>query len=237
MASRREVLAEMYEAAAGPLSWTDDPDVAVGECGGRQVRFEPYLVRVGGGDNNTVLRGARVSVDLGGRVITAEIHNRKRTSFALPEVRTEDPEFDELFVVYGWPEKSIRDGLDDDTRRWLTETWPHGFPPVSVEGRWLQGRFGVFGDSSTPEISTDEFRSLVEELVGFGTGLIEAYDQERADEARFGDEAASAWEQNLVGLETQRRGRRKTVRAVVFASLALLVAVVLVAVVYGCGVT
>lgn len=233
MASQQEVLAEYYEVVAGPLSWTD-AETAVGECRGQRVVFSPYSAKVG---DNRVLRGARVSVDLGGRVITAEIDNRKRTSLALPEVTVGDPEFDELFVVHGWPEKAIRNALDDDTRLWLTESWPHGFPPVSVEGRWLQGRFGLFKNSATPEMSTEEFRSLVEQLAGFGTGLIAAYDRERAEEVRYGGEdAGRSWDANLVALETKRGERRTIVRTAVLGGLALIALLVLVAIVFGSGI-
>lgn len=233
MASRRDVLAEMYEAAAGPLSWTD-AEVAVGECRGQRVRFEPYTANTG---DNRVLRGARVSIDLGGRVVTTEIHNRKRTSFALPEVTTGDPGFDDLFVVYGWPETTIRGALDDDIRLWLAEGWPHGFPPVSVEGRWLQGRFGLFENSATPVVSKEEFRSLVEQLAGFGSRLIAAYDQERADEVRYGgEEGGRAWDDELLALEDKRAERRTMVRAFVFGGLALLALIVVAAVVLSSGI-
>ena len=232
MASREQALAEFYEAAAGPLSWSTS-DVAVGECGGRRVRLEPYPPNIGGG--NRVLRGAQVYVDLGGRVITTEIHNRKRTSFALPEVLTGDPEFDDLFVVYGWPETTIREALDHETRRWFQEEWPNGFPPVSVQGRELVGIIRLLESAATPRISEDEFRHEVAQLASFGTRLIEAYDEEKAEEARFGVDGGSAWEENLTALEAKRVQTRKTVRLAVFGGLALLVAVIFAAVVFSCG--
>ncbi len=234
MASREEVLAEYYEAVAAPLSWTQ-ADVAVGELGGQRVRFEPYTASIGQGTK--VLRGTRVAVDLGGRVITTEIDNRKRTSLALPEVLTGDPEFDELFVVYGWPEQAIRNALEDETRRWLAESWPHGFPPVSVERRELAGRFGLFTGSSTPEKSVEEFRSFVDHLAAFGARLVESYDEERADEVRYrGEDGGRAWDEQLVALETKRAKRRATSRTIVFTGVAVLfVLIFVIVIVFGSG--
>lgn len=233
-ADKRAHLARLFESAAGPLTWHDD-DNAEGSCGDVPVWLATHTSNIGSG--NRVITGAEVSVDLGARTIAMLIDDRARTHPSLPEVRTGDATFDDRYLVQGWPPEALTSGFDEAVRSWVTDSWPHGWPPITAEPGRLSGRLTVFRHDGGDRVMVEgEFRRHVDGLVALGGGLMRGYDEQRARIVAGGGEAAGgAWDADLRAMASARERRRGALRAMVFGGLFLLCLAVIAAVLAGAG--
>lgn len=231
---KREHLAALFEAAAGPLTWLDR-DTATGTIRGHPVRLATHTANIAGG--NRVITGGEVSVDLAGRAPRIIIDNRARTHPSLPVVLTGDDVFDDLFLIQGWPDRTVREAFDDDVRRWISGRWPHGWPPLAAEAGRLVGRFTVFRDDGSDNVmSAEDFRRDAEGMATLADRLIGAYDAERAAVVASGDtNAGHEWDASLQANETQLASKRRALRVIVFGGFALVCALIVLAVAAASG--
>lgn len=180
-----------------------------------------------------ILSSVRFEVFLGQRPITLLLNHRKNTSiYAVPEVRTGDPDFDGVFLLNGFPAEVLRDALDAPTRAWLLERFRTAEPTVETEDGSirirvpLRAKEGILALPYGREIPPAEVAYWLDAIGALGDRLAGAFDHHQAEITRTrGPEAAAQWARAQLGEMSARATRRSNLRlllVLVFVGLPLL---------------
>ncbi len=193
-----------------------------------------------------ILHSVQFAVDLGGLPITLLLNHRKNTTiYAVPEVRTGDGEFDQVFLLNGFPPEVLREALDASTRQWLLATYREKTPTLETEHGAL--RLTVVlrasrGPWSLPfgrEIPPAEVAYWFDVLLPIADRLTGSFRSQADSIARaHGAGAAEQWVRQHTEAMSARASRRNKLRLLLFAvfvglpllaTFAVLAAVLLVA--------
>ena len=162
----------------------------------------------------------RFGASLGGRPITLLLNHRKNTTIlAVPEVRTGYSEFDELFLLNGFPAEVLRDALDTPTRTWVIEQFTSREPTLTTERGEItldvvvHVRFKHLARPMPPA----EVVYWLDALLPIADRLVLAFDQHhQAISQAHGPAAAKQWVQANAGAMEARAARRSHLRTLLY---------------------
>lgn len=186
----RDVVGDVIEAAAGPLTW-DHADFARGTVDGRPISFE---MRYSKSNSVLHLRGVYVGCDLGGRPVRLKVDSTQLGAPKNRQIITGDDEFDAAMEVQGWPREVCLAGLDASARQFLVDAFNKTWPYLdTVDGRLRMPRT-ILRKGGKQIASPEEIAVVCVNLQSIGARLVEAYDASYEEIRRTqGDAAATAW--------------------------------------------
>jgi len=172
-----------------------------------------------------VLHSVRFAVDLGGLPITLLLNHRRNTTiYAVPEVRTGDADFDQVFLLNGFPAEVLREALDAPTRQWLLATYREKTPTLETEhgslrvGVVLRASQGVWMLPSGREMPPAEIAYWLDALLSITDRLTGSFRRQADTIARtHGASAAEQWVRQHTEAMTARASRRGNLRVLLFA--------------------
>ena len=143
----------------------------------------------------------RFGAPLGGRPITLLLNHRHNTTIlGVPEVRTGDPEFDQLFLLNGFPVEVLRELMDPSTRDWLLARYRTADPPLGTRdgaltlGVPLRMKDGLWSLPGSRPLPPPEVADWLDALVAMADRLASSFDGLRDAMARAqGPAAADQW--------------------------------------------
>jgi len=170
-------------------------------------------------------RSVRFAFSLGGRPITLQLNHRCNTTIlAVPEVRTGDPTFDNVFLVNGFPDEVLRELLDEPTRGWLLQRYSEHEPTLETEEGNLRIATAVATHPAfsathlVRDLPAAEISAWLDWLLAATDRLVSSFDRHCEAIARAqGPAAAQQWAQSFVVRSAARDQRRHGIRIAVFA--------------------
>lgn len=172
-----------------------------------------------------ILHSVQFAVDLGGLPITLLLNHRKNTTIhAVPEVRTGDADFDQVFLLNGFPAEVLREALDAPTRQWLLATYRAKTPTLETEhgalnlGVVLRASQGLWSLPYGREIQPAEVVYWFDALLSIADRLTGSFRRQADSIARVhGAAAADQWVRQHTEAMDARASRRTKLRLIVFA--------------------
>ena len=172
-----------------------------------------------------VLHSVEFGVDLGGLPITLLLNHRKNTTIvAVPEVRTGDGDFDQTFLLNGFPSEVLCQALDATTRAWLLDRFREKTPTLETEqGRLrlnvvLRNTRGLWALPSGREIPPEEIAAWIDALLSIADRLTGAFrSHAESIAAAQGPAAAQQWIHLHTSAMTARASRRRNLRILLVA--------------------
>jgi len=186
-----------------------------------QYRSHPVHVHIS--TTGGIPLAVRFGMGLGQRPITLLLNHRRNTTIhGVPEVRTGDAQFDQLFLLNGFPDGVLRDALDGPNRAWLTEQFATREPTLETR----DGEIAVAGvvairfkNLSRP-MPPAEVVFWLDGLLPIADGLTNAFDRELEAVLRtHGPQAAEQWVSGYVHAMRERAQRRSYLRYLIFGVL------------------
>jgi hypothetical protein len=186
-----------------------------------QYRNHPVHVHIS--TTGGIPLAVRFGMGLGQRPITLLLNHRRNTTIhGVPEVRTGDAQFDQLFLLNGFPDGVLRDALDGPVRAWLTEQFGAREPTLETQ----------VGEISVAGVVAIRFKNLsrpmppaevvfwLDGLLPIATRLTNAFDRQCEAVLRTqGPQAAEQWVNGYVRAMQERAQRRSYLRYVIFGVL------------------